>query len=359
MENRAGTHMVRTDPSALTDRQQQVLRMVERGLTNGQIADALGITLDGAKFHVSEILAKLDVSTREEAVEAWRNRRWRNAGWLPVPLGKWLAVVAAGTSVAIVVVGVLALLGGGDDDGGRTPPPASADRVAAPSTSAVSQPTAQWGEADLATCPDVPPAVHNPNSIVDWVPFVQFNGTMYLPTGEPAKVITTAPFGRVARNISDTNVKPGQFVDCDSTSLAEGTVLYAVDGFDPRFRVATIEGYLYQADSSHTASTGAELYDLAGKTVQIEVTWRGETSQRSGVFTEPATLRLIEDAILAAPYRPDDSDALGSDGYWITFTFFDGTHLNAGLSSKTGHFRYYLNLPPAIVALLISAAPPE
>jgi hypothetical protein len=47
------------------------------GKTNPEIAAALGITLDGAKWNVSEILTKLGFSSREEAAEYWRIRqRW-------------------------------------------------------------------------------------------------------------------------------------------------------------------------------------------------------------------------------------------------------------------------------------------
>jgi DNA-binding CsgD family transcriptional regulator len=55
----------------LTPRQREVLALVARGYTNPQIASELGISLDGAKFQVSEILARLDVSSREEAAAWW------------------------------------------------------------------------------------------------------------------------------------------------------------------------------------------------------------------------------------------------------------------------------------------------
>ncbi len=40
---------------------------MREGLSNGQIGRRLGISTDGAKFHVSEILTKLGVSSRREA----------------------------------------------------------------------------------------------------------------------------------------------------------------------------------------------------------------------------------------------------------------------------------------------------
>jgi len=53
----------------LTERQEEVLRLIARGYTNAQIGEALGITLDGAKAHVREVMRKLDASSREDAVE--------------------------------------------------------------------------------------------------------------------------------------------------------------------------------------------------------------------------------------------------------------------------------------------------
>lgn len=52
----------------LTERELEVLALLVDGQTNAQIAQALEITLSTAKFHVSTILSKLDVSSRTEAV---------------------------------------------------------------------------------------------------------------------------------------------------------------------------------------------------------------------------------------------------------------------------------------------------
>lgn len=52
----------------LTPREIDVLRMLADGGSNKQIGLALGISSNTAKFHVAQILAKLGVSTRAEAV---------------------------------------------------------------------------------------------------------------------------------------------------------------------------------------------------------------------------------------------------------------------------------------------------
>ena len=61
-------------PDILTPRQHEVLELVREGLTNPQIAERLGISPDGAKWHVKEILWKLNVPSREEAAR-WRRER--------------------------------------------------------------------------------------------------------------------------------------------------------------------------------------------------------------------------------------------------------------------------------------------
>lgn len=105
----------------LTERQRDVLRLIAKDKTNPQIADALGMTLDGAKFHVSEILTKLDVSTREEAAAWWREQRslrQRAARSLRVlwaaPVGR-IVVAGSGLALAAAVAGGIFFIASGRD----------------------------------------------------------------------------------------------------------------------------------------------------------------------------------------------------------------------------------------------------
>jgi DNA-binding NarL/FixJ family response regulator len=52
----------------LSEREIEVLGLLAQGLANKQIAAALGISEHTAKFHVSSIYAKLNVTNRAEAV---------------------------------------------------------------------------------------------------------------------------------------------------------------------------------------------------------------------------------------------------------------------------------------------------
>jgi len=61
------------DPEAelgqdLTRREREVLALLIKGLTNAEMAERLIISRSTVKVHVSHILSKLDVSSREEAI---------------------------------------------------------------------------------------------------------------------------------------------------------------------------------------------------------------------------------------------------------------------------------------------------
>ena len=55
-------------PSALTEREQEVLRLLAEGKSNKDIARSLQVVEDTVKTHVAHILAKLGVQSRTQAV---------------------------------------------------------------------------------------------------------------------------------------------------------------------------------------------------------------------------------------------------------------------------------------------------
>lgn len=107
-----GYHQART--LDLTPRQREVLALIAKGHTNAQIAEQLGVSLDGAKWHVREILARLDVETREEAAAWWTREHtpWRRVarglgfGAFPATAG----VVGAAAVVVVAVVAAVAII---------------------------------------------------------------------------------------------------------------------------------------------------------------------------------------------------------------------------------------------------------
>jgi DNA-binding CsgD family transcriptional regulator len=101
----------------LTPREWEVLSLLREGLTNEQIAERLGVSFDTAKFHVSEIIGKLGVESRQEAA-AWRGAprgvpvpAAAPSAWQRMGLTSPVRVFAA-SMIATVAVGLLALAGG-------------------------------------------------------------------------------------------------------------------------------------------------------------------------------------------------------------------------------------------------------
>lgn len=127
MKQTTGTGDPRESVEPLTARQREVLELIARGYTNPQIADALGVTIDGAKWHVREILSKLGVESREEAAEWWRHERSAGTRLRRAITGlgslgalRWVSGVAV--VALLTAAGVLALVALRDDDGGRIAP---------------------------------------------------------------------------------------------------------------------------------------------------------------------------------------------------------------------------------------------
>ena len=68
-------HQPQLTVEPLTEREQAVLSLMVEGLSNSAIAERLVVSLSTVKFHVSNILAKLDAESRTEAVSLALQKR--------------------------------------------------------------------------------------------------------------------------------------------------------------------------------------------------------------------------------------------------------------------------------------------
>jgi DNA-binding NarL/FixJ family response regulator len=64
-----GNEEARSKVSKLTPTELRVLSFLSEGLTNPEIGEKLGISRETVKFHVSNILEKLDTKTRTETAD--------------------------------------------------------------------------------------------------------------------------------------------------------------------------------------------------------------------------------------------------------------------------------------------------
>jgi DNA-binding NarL/FixJ family response regulator len=65
-----------------TEREHQVLQLLAEGLDNAAIAEALCVATKTAAYHIANILSKLEVASRLEAV-VWVHQHWPEDLWKP------------------------------------------------------------------------------------------------------------------------------------------------------------------------------------------------------------------------------------------------------------------------------------
>ena len=114
---------VQSPVDELTPREHDVARLMARGMTNPQIAEELGIRFGTAKTHVSQVIAKLGASDREDAARAWRqehrlSRRLHRvlAGLIPTLGWKSAAIIGAAGFVAVALPAAAIFIASGSSD---------------------------------------------------------------------------------------------------------------------------------------------------------------------------------------------------------------------------------------------------
>lgn len=172
-------------PDVLTPAEWRVLEALREGGTNAEIGVRLGISADAVKYHVSNMLGKLELRDRR-ALAAWRpeERRGRLPAWFAIPAALayvarplvWVGLgTAAAAGVAVTVVAavvavavVLVVVGGARPEAAPTPtvaPTVVVTRAAAPLPAQMSTPTsaAALSPAPSPTTTAAPPPHMSPS----------------------------------------------------------------------------------------------------------------------------------------------------------------------------------------------------
>jgi DNA-binding CsgD family transcriptional regulator len=128
------THYNSRYKDSLSPRERDVLSLLSKGQTNAQIADNLGVGFETVKWHVTGILGKLAVDSREEAATIWnydhslRGRAdgpgVRSSASSP-PSGRHHRASVAVVAAAIGVIAIALSLMAPTRRSRQTPPPSS------------------------------------------------------------------------------------------------------------------------------------------------------------------------------------------------------------------------------------------
>ncbi len=172
-------------PDILTPAEWRVLEELRKGGTNAEIAVRLGVSPDAVKYHISNMLGKLDLQNRHE-LGAWqpaaRGGRLRALFATPVSLalfGRPLVWAGAGavalTGVAAVIVLSVILQGNGEPEPIALPPATPADTPTPGATATTATSPTATTEATATLSPTV--ACGNPSTAPNLVMFSDGSAT--------------------------------------------------------------------------------------------------------------------------------------------------------------------------------------
>lgn len=260
----------------ITDRQLEVACLIAEGRSNPEIAEALHVSLAGAKYHVSELLGRLGVSSRDEIAEWYRQREgiptrrgWRDYARMLVPAGAILGAVAGAAIVSV------ALSGGRADS--NMPVSATTETPAA-------FPTESFGATPVA-----------PNA--EKIPLF-WEYTIQL---EDSVASIAQRFGISQETLIWNNV------DLD-VLLAQGSPNSFVQILPPgsRVRIPTIDGILHVAQPGETVAGIAERYDAEEQDI-LDLAANGLGGDPNNL--EAGTLILVPGGTRAVAPLPGNGDA--------------------------------------------------
>lgn len=112
-------------PGLLTPREAEVLGLIRSGASNADIAQTLNISIETVKQHVSSVLAKLGVDSREEAssIELEERPSWGRLFWA-------LPVAASAVIIALVALLAWGVLRSENDAAPLPSPPTGVGKIA-------------------------------------------------------------------------------------------------------------------------------------------------------------------------------------------------------------------------------------
>ena len=151
-----------------------------------------------------------------------------------------------------------------------------------------------------------------------------------------------------------------RYQDGDATYLNPGIPVYAVKGYVPEFRLATLEEgrvTLFEADTNPLATTGEDLLDIRGKVTAIDILSEEDAKTVLGTIDGERPVERFAELALESPV---DQEWWDHDGprYFLGFWLADGTSVVRSFWLESGELSRGI-MTDSIVTLFVWIALPE
>ena len=208
-------------------------------------------------------------------------------------------------------------------------------------------------------------------TLAEWAHSVQFGGITYLAKGSwfgsmianGERALTTDDLGPELYRVAFRRVGYAgsyRYQDGDATHLNPGTPVYAVKGYVPEFRLATLEEgrvTLFEADTNPLATTGEDLLDIRGKVTTIDILSEEDAKKVLGTIDGERPVERFAELVLESPV---DQEWWDHDGprYFLGFRLADGTSVVRSFWLESGELSRGI-MTDSIVTLFVWIALPE
>ena len=198
-------------------------------------------------------------------------------------------------------------------------------------------------------------------TLAEWAHSVQFGGITYLAKGSwfgsmianGERALTTDDLGPELYRVAFRRVGYAgsyRYQDGDATYLNPGTPVYAVKGYVPEFRLATLgEGRvtLFEADTNPLATTGEDLLDIRGKVTAIDILSGEDAKTVLGTIDGERPVERFAELVLESPV---DQEWWDHDGprYFLGFWLADGTSVVRAFWLESGELSRGVMTDPAV-----------
>ena len=152
-----------------------------------------------------------------------------------------------------------------------------------------------------------------------------------------------------------------RYQDGDSTYLNPGTLIYAVKGYSPEFRLATLqdgETTLFEADTNPAAKIGEDLLDIRGKVTAIDILSPKDARTVLGTIDDECVVKRFVEIVLGSPVDQESRDR-GRPPYSVGFRLADGTSVVRSFWLESGELWRGIMTDPIVASMVSSALPAE